>query len=63
MNKLRCRMGHHRWRPIRVHRQDARECSVCHERNFDRPGGALDQVQGGASLIGLLGGPGSGGGF
>jgi hypothetical protein len=60
MNRIRCRMGHHQWHPIRVQGQDARECSVCHERNFDQPG-AADLAR--KIKFSDLGGPGGGGGF
>ena len=57
MNKIRCRTGRHQWHPIRVQGQDGRECSVCHERSFDRPPGLdLENYEANKGILGGLGG-------
>ena len=59
MNKIRCRTGRHQWHPIRVQGQDGRECSVCHERSFDRsPRVDLEEIDKNKGFTSLGGGGG-----
>ena len=45
MKRLRCMMGRHRWRTIRIERQTAYECRHCKARDFGQPRGYdLDDV-------------------
>jgi hypothetical protein len=61
MKRLRCMMGRHVWRTIRIEGQTASECRHCKERDFERPRGPdLDEVTTVARQMG--GGPGMTGG-